>query len=241
MRQIVLFGATLALLAWGGAAQATPVTIYYKGSLSASDLSSGGINPAISFNATQSFGYASLTSTPTAAQTFFTITPPASCLNSECVTTGSGSSRNTIETENFTINLTLSTNSNLSGGVTITKSGVFTADYSGKTMTCSGTDNPADCFLWNGSVPGTSGTGVLNLGNINVGGNLVDVILDNAFDWNVTPAVKASPIRLGPRSRLQLACWASGWLALVSHRCEGAIAPDRHPATSPVAWCGRGV
>jgi hypothetical protein len=188
MKRYALLGALVtALLAYEGAANAT--TIYYQGSLSASDLTPGGANPGISFNAAQHFVYSTLTSTPTAPSTFFTISPPATCGNSECVTTGTFSNRNTIETENWTINLKIADNSSFTNSTTITKSGVFTADYSSKTMTCSGADNPADCFLWNGSTPTGSGTGTLNLGNINVNGTVLDVILDNAFDWNVTVGV----------------------------------------------------
>ena len=186
MRQ-VLFGAMLALLAWGGAAQAVPTTLQYTGSLNASGLTPGGANPGISFNSTQSISWASITSTPSTPSVFFTISPAGSCANAGCV---SG-----LETESFTINLKLSDN----GGVnttTVSASGVFTANYNNAKMTCSGNDVPADCFLWNGSVPTGSGTGSLNFGNVTLtDGNKVDVIFDNAFDWNVTPAVSfADPL-----------------------------------------------
>jgi hypothetical protein len=171
-------------------AQAVPATLQYTGSLNTAQYTPGvGYDPSISFNSTQSIAWSAITSTPSPASVFFTISPAGACgsASNGCV---SG-----IETANFTINLKLSDD----GGAhttTVSATGQFTANYNNTKMSCSGNDVPADCFLWNGSLPTGSGTGSLNFGNVTLtDGYVVDVIFDNAFDWNVTPAVSfADPL-----------------------------------------------
>jgi hypothetical protein len=200
--RLQLLAITAGLLLSATAAFATPVTL--SGSYSVTEqYSPNGSKgqPSITDVLSDPFSNGSKITLPsigtaTSAVSFFQASPAGSCSSPSC----SGG----LETDTLTLNFTNLVISGLSGA-TGTYSGsigaTFTADYNNNDnlLACAQGDGKSgsngkgtgkgqsDCIVWNGATNTYNGSATLaiNLGN----GDYLDIILNNATDWTVTPTI----------------------------------------------------
>jgi hypothetical protein len=140
--------------------------------------------PSISDNLSNPFSKTLTLGTLTSPASFFTLSPASGC-------SGGGCSSN-IETDTVTVSFT---NLKVLGisVPTLQATGIFSARYSGSELACAVGDgkSPAsgetDCFIWQGAANSWNGSTTLgyDLGN----GDMLDIIVYNATDWNITPKI----------------------------------------------------
>ena len=145
--------------------------------------------PGISYNLpNNNFSIGPLTvGTPTSPTNFFTASPNPS--SGTCY--GSGCSGG-IETDTLTVRFTGLTVMSVSIP-TITETATFSAAYNQPILSCAAGDGispswgDTDCVVWNGASNTYNGTTTLaqNLGN----GYTLQILLQNATDWNITPQI----------------------------------------------------
>ncbi len=188
MRKVLI--ATAAALALStSAAFATPIDL--KGSYTVSEQYSGGPTIVDELGIGGSFTITNLTvGTETAATDFFKAEP------NFCSGTGCTENKKTdikTETEMLTIDFTDLSITGISGEISPSVTATFTAQYGGTELACAKGDGVSpktgdtDCLVWT-SAPDTyngSLTLIESLGN----GQDLDIILNNATDWDVTPTI----------------------------------------------------
>lgn len=192
--KLLLFAGALMLCA--SPAFATPITL--TGSYSVSEQYSpyeGG--PSISNDLREyrgSFDISPLTlGTETSPTSFFTASPQYECSGNGC----SGGHAGT-ETDTLTINFSSLAINGLAGvsltDTALLEDATFTAAYSGSELPCAVGDGnsysasgQSDCVIWNGASDTWDGSTILtdDLSN----GDVLDIYLYNASDWDITPTI----------------------------------------------------
>ena len=173
--QSLLAAVTAVILVSGGASYAATVTV--DGSYTVSYAKTDGNGPAISDDLSHPFAESLTVGTSTTAANFFTATPNGSCGYGCVNNTASG-----IVTVTFSFsNLTVASGS-------LSETGTYDAKYSGSDLACSGKSGSGqtDCIDW-GNTNTASGkiTDVITFTN----GDVLDITLNNAEDWSITPMI----------------------------------------------------
>lgn len=197
MRTLLLVSA-LTGVALPPAARAT--TIYLSGSYTASVTSygAGGSSaaPSITDDYTTTFTNLALTvgGPATTAQTFITVSPAGSC-NSTCTGGSSGTATDTL-TANFTF-----TTPSITSPATVSETAAYSATYSTSTDYVDWTgyvSNGTNCTAFNdGTGTGTDGCATVQVSFTD--GAIVDIIFNNAEDWNIAPTIAFLAVQ-GPTS-----------------------------------------
>lgn len=188
MRRILVALAAGLLLGTTPAFAITTYTLTGNYSVSESPTNANG-GPGMSYNLpNNNFSIGPLTiGTPTSPTNFFTASPNPS--SGTCY--GPGCSGG-IETDTLTVRFTGLSVMSVSIP-TITETATFSAAYNQPILSCANGDGispsfgDTDCVVWNGATNTYNGSTTLtqDLGN----GKTLDILLQNATDWNITPQI----------------------------------------------------
>jgi hypothetical protein len=179
--QAVLTAVVSMVLMSAGAAYATTATV--NGSYTVTYTATHGNGPSsIPKDLATPFSENLTVGTPTSPTNFFTVDPNGSC-GSGCVNnTASG----TLSVVFSFSNLTVATGSIPS----LTEAATYEAKYGGSELGCSNSGTgDTDCVLWGSTTSGYTGTtsitDVIDFTN----GDVLDITLYNAQDWDITPQI----------------------------------------------------
>ena len=124
----------------------------------------------------------------------FTLAPHSTCSGGGCVGGATGT-----ETDTVTLSFTgfqVKVGATTYAVPTFTKTGTFTAKYSGSELGCAVGDGKSpstgqtDCFIWTGAPNTFNGTTTLFEPITGLTGDDLEVMFFNATDWNISPSFK---------------------------------------------------